>query len=80
VAQALVVVWFAAAIGGVVATLLAVVMSSERRRSFLLGACGGFAVAAALGILSVGIIFLAASMTCLVLAGRSIDPRGVTHR
>jgi hypothetical protein len=80
VARALVVVWFAAALGGVVATLLAVVMPSERRRSLLLGACGGFAVAGALGILSVGIIFLAASMVCLVLAGRTINPRRVTRR
>jgi hypothetical protein len=55
-------------------------MPSERRRSFLLGAGGCFAVAGVLGILSVGIIFLAASMVCLVFAARSIDPRGATRR
>ena len=65
----LVVIWFASAIAGVIAALGA--LAVRRQRASLLvvaGAC--FAVAGVLGILSIGILFLALSVACFAASGR----------
>jgi hypothetical protein len=65
VAEVLAIVWFAAAIGGLVAAVFGLMYRTRRRASLMLaGVC--FGVAGVLGILSVGVIFIALSVVCFV--------------
>jgi hypothetical protein len=66
-------VWFAAVLGGALAALAAVLTRRARRRIALLVAGSCFGVAGTLGILSIGIFFLAVAMVCLVVATRIGD-------
>ena len=68
-ATALTIVWFAAAASGIVASVLAAFLPG-RRRTLLLVAAGGFTVAGVLGILSIGMVFIAAAVVCRQLANR----------
>lgn len=77
-AEVLTVVFFAAAIGGAIVGLVGVLAHVARRRASLLTAGVCFAVAGVLGILSIGIIFLALSIASFVVAFRTGD--GIEHR
>jgi hypothetical protein len=72
----LTVIWWAAVVVGVVSILLAVGLAS-RRSELLVLAGGSFALAGVLGILSIGVIFLAAAAVCIAVATRRerITPR-----
>jgi len=69
--EALAVIWFAAAIGGALAGVVGVVAHGSRRRTSLMVAGAGFGLAGVLGILSIGIILLAMSAACFVIASRT---------
>lgn len=69
----LAVVWFAAVIGGAVAAVAGLVTHRARRRVSLVSAGMCFGVAGVLGILSIGILFVALSAACLVAASRAGD-------
>lgn len=69
-AEVLAIVWFAAAIGGLVAAVFGLMYRTRRRASLMLaGVC--FGVAGVLGILSVGVIFIALSVVCFVAGSRA---------
>lgn len=65
------VVWFAAAIGGGLLVVVAAFAPRDRRRFPLLAAGVCFAIAGLLGILSIGILFVALSAVCFVFSERA---------
>ena len=68
----LTVVVYGAMAAGAVAAVAAVAVPRLRRQLFWLAA-GMFTVVGVLGILSIGILFLAAAAVCVVLATRTSD-------
>ena len=70
-------IWWGSAVGGFTSVAVAMTMPS-RRRAALLMASLLFLVAGALGILSIGIIFIVAAIVCAVAVVRSArtDGRG----
>lgn len=69
----LTVVWCLAALAGAASALAAALIPSARP-PLLLAAYACWLVAGILGILSVGIIFLAAAFACLTFAVRTASP------
>ncbi len=72
------VVWFAAAIGGAIAVAVGLLTHRARRRVSLMTAGVCFGVAGVLGILSIGIIFMALSAACFVAVSRAGDAPATT--
>lgn len=68
----LAVVVYAAMVTGAVAAVAALAVPRLRRQLFWLAA-GMFTVVGVLGILSIGILFLAAAAACVVVATRTSD-------
>ena len=68
-------IWWGSAVGGLAAVAVAMTMPS-RRHAALLMASLLFLVAGALGILSIGIIFIVAAIACAVAAVRSARTAG----
>ena len=65
------VIWFAAAIGGAIAVVVGLLTHDVRRHVSLVIAGVCFGVAGILGILSIGIGFVALSVACFVVADRA---------
>lgn len=72
---ALTVAFYVALVMAVIASAGAV--APPRRRQLLAVAAGAYAVAGVLGILSIGIVFLAAAVVCALLALRTPPVRRV---
>jgi len=64
------VIWWTSATGGLASVALAVAMPTLRRAALLVASLL-FIVAGVLGILSIGIVFIAAAIVCAVLAFRA---------
>lgn len=71
--NALTLVWWVSAVGGTLAVLCAALNDRWRRR-LLIVAATLFAVAGVLGILSIGVLFLAAAVGCAV-AGMRVEAK-----
>lgn len=67
--EALTWIWYGS-VGVAAVALLVAWARPGRRRGALLVAAGGFLVAGVLGILTIGVLFLALSVVCAVAAGR----------
>lgn len=67
---ALSVIWFGAAVGGAIAAVLGLFTHRAQRGAALMTAGVCFGVAGVLGILSIGIVFVALSLACFAAASR----------
>ena len=76
----LAVIWFAAAIGGAIAAIVGLSTHRALRRVALSAAGVLFGIAGVLGILSIGIVFMAISAVCFVTAARATDAAAATRR
>jgi len=72
------IVWFAAAIGGAIAGVVGLSTHRARRRVSLVTAGVCLGVAGLLGILSIGIIFVALSAACFVASSRAGEAPATT--
>lgn len=72
------VVWFAAVIGGAIAAVAGLSTRRARRRVPLVTAGVCFGLAGVLGILSIGVIFVALSAMCFVATSRAGDAPATT--
>lgn len=68
-ADVLIVIWYVAAASGLVSVVVAVARPAARRPALLVGAAA-FGIAGLLGILSIGVVLLAAAAVCAVIAAR----------
>jgi hypothetical protein len=71
--DALSVIWFSAAVGGAVAALAGLLLHVWRQQLLLVSA-GCFLVCGILGILSIGLLFLALAAILIVVAVRGEGP------
>lgn len=65
----LTIIWWLATVTGIAGVVVSLVRPAVRRTALLIGAAA-FTVAGVLGILSIGIIFLAAAVACGILAAK----------